>query len=154
MKANYDGLESLLKANNMTKTSLLKKADVPTSVLSAIKHSKPLPMPSALVLSRYFCCDISEIMTLVFEEEDYIEFKLSVFREMLADAKCKDVTPFYDGNMFVFVYHAPDGSDTQLMSVTYDGVPMGRHQMKEDAKMIIQFVIKGANRKKDLHKAD
>lgn len=148
MKANYDGLEYLLKANNMSKTSLLRKAGLPTSVLTAVAHKKPLPMPSALVLCKYFLCDISDIMTLVYEEDDLVEFELSVFTEMIADARCRDVTVNHDGHMFVFHYHAPDGSTALLMSVSYDGFPMGRAEMKSDTESIMQVVIKEAERKR------
>ena len=153
MKANYDGLDNILKANNMSRTSMIRKIGVPTSVVSAMAHQKPMSMQAAITICSYFCCDLSEIMALVLESDDIIQFKISVFAEELIAADYPDVIPQYntDQEVFEFMYILPNDDLKLIATFSYGGIPASRQQMKEDTAYLLKYLKEEADRQRELY---
>lgn len=109
MRFNYSGLEAKLEAAGMSKSSLVRRAHVTSNVVVAISKKERISMDAALSLCRYFCCDFNDIITLEYEQSDWAEFKLSVFREMFEEREepeTDDIKVLYETktDRFFFYY--------------------------------------------------
>ena len=145
MRFNYSGLEAKLETAGMSKSSLVRKAHVTSNVVVAISKKEKISMDAALSLCRYFCCDLNDIMTLVYEQSDWAEFKLSVFREMFEEREepeADDIKVLYEekNDRFLFYYKG-----TEFVTYTNDGYEaFSRMELIDHYTPLVDSIVRGA----------
>lgn len=145
MRFNYSGLEAKLEAAGMSKSSLVRRAHVTSNVVVAISKKERISMDAALSLCRYFCCDFNDIITLEYEQSDWAEFKLSVFREMFEnreEPEADDIKVLYEtkNDRFLFYYKG-----VEFVMYVNDGFrAFSRAELIEHYTSLIDSIVRSA----------
>ena len=73
-KISYAGLEALLDKYGMQKSDLIPLAGVTSNVVAAISKGEQISMYAAVRLCEFFQVDFSDIMNIVYDPEQDMDF--------------------------------------------------------------------------------